>query len=231
MSKLFESFMIYRRHILRAFLFSAIVVLGVAFGVQASDNEGSSTFTFPSDPITFQFGPGSQIATTYCLICHSAEYIYMQPPHSRERWEEIVKKMKQTFGCPIPDSDIPTLATYLYGQNEIQPKAQESKVQEHTDVSPVQSATSSSGDSGKGKRVYGTYCVNCHGQSGKGDGPIGKSLVPPAANLTVLGKKSDKDILRSILKGRPGTAMPSWKHDLSSQEINDVLAYIRTLGQ
>lgn len=139
--------------------------------------------------------------------------------------------MKHTFGCPIPDSDIPTLATYLYGQNEIQPSAQLSKIKDPTDESPVQVPQSSSGDSARGKRVFGTYCVNCHGPSGKGDGPIGKALVPPAANLTVLDKKSDKDILRSILKGRPGTAMPSWKHDLSSQEIQDVLAYIRTLAQ
>lgn len=231
MSKLFNTSTIHRRPLLGLFLFSAIVVFGSVFGVQASDNEGLPALTFPSDPITFQSGPGSQVATTYCLICHSAEYIYMQPPHSRERWEEIVKKMKHTFGCPIPEADIQILATYLYGQNEIQPSAQLPKMTKRMDDLPVQSAAPSSGNSEKGKRVFGIHCVNCHGQSGKGDGPIGKALVPPAANLTALGKKSDKDILRSIIKGRPGTAMPSWKHDLSSQEIHDVLAYIRTLAQ
>lgn len=84
--------MVYRRRLFGVFLFSAIVVWGMNFGAQASANEDLPTFTFPSDPITFQSGPGSQIATTYCLICHSAEYMYMQPPHSRERWEKIVKK-------------------------------------------------------------------------------------------------------------------------------------------
>ncbi len=203
----------------------------MVFGVYAFPSESQPAITFPSDPITFQSGPGSHLATTYCLICHSAEYVYMQPPLSKEKWNEIVKKMKHVFGCPIPESDIPTVATYLFGQNEIQPRPQPLKVVGRGDDPSVQSATSSSGASGRGKRVFETYCVNCHGQSGKGDGPIGQSLVPPAANLTLLHKKSDNDILRIIRKGRPGTAMPSWKHDLSSQEIDDVLAYIRTLGR
>lgn len=209
---------------------SAIVVLGITLGVQAFNNEHQFSITLPSDPISFQSGPGSQIATTYCLICHSAEYVYTQPPHSREKWEEIVKKMKHTFGCPIPESDMPTLVTYLVSQNEIQPKAELKRVTDESTVQAAQETQSSLGNSSSGKRVFGTYCVNCHGQSGKGDGPIGQSLVPPAANLTLLGKKSDKEILRIIRKGRPGTAMPSWKNDLSSQEILDVLAYIRTLA-
>ena len=55
-------------------------------------------------------------------------------------------------------------------------------------------------------------------------------LVPPAANLTVIGEKSDQELLATIKNGRPGTAMPSWKGDLSAQEILDVLAYARSLG-
>jgi mono/diheme cytochrome c family protein len=66
---------------------------------------------------------------------------------------------------------------------------------------------------------------------GKGDGPIGKMLIPPAANLTVLGKKSDQELLATIQDGRPGTAMPSWKDNLSAQEIADVLFYVRSFGQ
>lgn len=208
----------------------AVVLLGATFVVHAFSNQSQLNISFPSDPITFQSGTGSQIATNYCLICHSAEYIYMQPPHSREKWEEIVHKMNHAFGCPIPESDIPILLTYLVSQNEIQPRAELKKVKDESSVETVQESQSSSGNASGGKRVFGTYCVNCHGQSGKGDGPIGQSLVPPAANLTLLGKKSDKEILDTIQKGRPGTAMPSWKNDLSTQDILDVLAYIRTLA-
>ena len=210
----------------------ALVFLGTTSGVHAFNNytERQPEITFPSDPITFQPAPGSQIATTYCLICHSAEYMYMQPPHSRAAWEEIVHKMKHAFGCPVPEPDIPNLLTYLVSQNEIQPRAELKKVQDKSTVQAVPEGQSSSGNASRGSRVFGTYCANCHGQSGKGDGPIGQSLVPPAANLTLLGKKSDKEILDTIRKGRPGTAMPSWKNDISAQEILDVLAYIRTLA-
>lgn len=208
----------------------AVVLLGLVIGGKAFSNEGLHSIQFPSDPITFQSGEGSQIATTYCLICHSAEYIYTQPPHSKEQWEEIVKKMRQTFGCPIPESDIPSLLTYLISQNEIQPKAAMRRERKGSTVSSAQSIHSLSGDSVKGKKVFESFCVNCHGQEGKGDGPIGQSLVPPAANLTLLGEKSDKEVLNTIRKGRPGTAMPSWKNGLSPEEILDLLAYIRTLS-
>jgi mono/diheme cytochrome c family protein len=176
--------------------------------------------------MAFQSGPGSQVASSYCVICHSAEYVYMQPPHPPEKWNEIVWKMKQAFGCPIPKEDISTLVDYLVGQNSVQPALGTQNAQQP--VSPVASEGASSAN---GKTVFNTYCMNCHGETGKGDGPIGKSLVPPAANLTQLQNKSDDMIRKTIQNGRPGTAMPSWKNDLSPQDIQDVLAYIRHLSQ
>ncbi len=60
---------------------------------------------------------------------------------------------------------------------------------------------------------------------------MGKMLIPPAADLTVLGMKSDKELLATIRNGRPGTAMPSWKGNLSAQAIVDVLSYVRGLSR
>lgn len=195
----------------------------------AIGNESLVSFVLPSDLITFQPGEGSSLATTYCVICHSADYIYMQPPHPEPKWEEIIHKMRHTFGCPIPDSDIPTLAKYLVSQNEMQPMPQLPNVEGASVSLKEPEREVAKGDARKGKGVFETYCVNCHGSSGKGDGPIGPSLIPPAANLTRLQEKPDKEILDTIRKGRPGTAMPSWKHDLSPQDILNILAYIRTL--
>jgi mono/diheme cytochrome c family protein len=138
--------------------------------------------------------------------------------------------MKRAFGCPVPDEAMSSLVEYLVSQNTIQPEPTEQTVQAVIAEEPSPDLSRSSGDTNRGGRVFGKYCMNCHGTSGKGDGPIGRSLVPPAANLTVLGKKSDHEILKTIQAGRPGTAMPSWKNDLTPQEIRDVLAYIRTLG-
>jgi mono/diheme cytochrome c family protein len=77
------------------------------------------TFALPPDPMFFQPGPGQEVANTYCLICHSADYIYTQPLHSQEKWQSLVLKMKQAFGCPIPDDQISLLAAYLFGQNSV----------------------------------------------------------------------------------------------------------------
>jgi len=198
--------------------------MGLQTNAQA--NEESTTLNLPSDPISFQQGSGSTIAGTYCLICHSAEYIYTQPPHPQERWTEIIKKMKHTFGCPIPDEQIPPLAQYLFSQNTVQP----APVTKNATTADTGS-NDKRGNAEKGQVVYKSYCVNCHGHSGQGDGPIGQALVPPAADLTATDKKTDNMLLKTIRNGSPGTAMPSWKNDLTSKDILDVLAYIRSLSE
>ena len=204
-----------------------LLVIGFSHWVPADEGKlNPEAITFPSAPVTFQPGTGSTIASSYCLICHSAEYTYTQPLFPREKWTEIVKKMKNVFGCQIPDDQISLLVDYLITQNDIEP-SQLSK-----DAREVQSSSGgSSGDPDKGQVVYETYCLNCHGSEGKGDGAVGQTLNPPAADLTTLGKKSDEDVLQTIRKGRVGTAMPSWEQDLSVNEILDVLSYLRSLGQ
>jgi mono/diheme cytochrome c family protein len=41
---------------------------------------------------------------------------------------------------------------------------------------------------GEGKSDFEWHCSACHGESGKGDGPMAKMLIKPPANLTVLAK-------------------------------------------
>jgi mono/diheme cytochrome c family protein len=217
----------------RMFCLMFLWVTGLAWGLPArgDDQERVSILDLPPDPISFQAGPGSDIANSYCLICHSAEYVYMQPPHPREQWMEIVKKMKTTFGCPIPDEQISPLVEYLIRQNSIQPSPGGTPVQQEVQNEIAGQALNHPGDPQKGKTLYEQHCLNCHGTGGKGDGPIGQSLIPPAANLTLLGKKSDKAIFATIRNGRPGTAMPSWKNDLNQSDMNDLLVFLRTLSQ
>ena len=83
----------------------------------------------------------------------------------------------------------------------------------------------------KGKALYQQSCVTCHGAQGKGDGIVGKSLVPPVKDFTSeeSKKKSPAELQKIIEDGAPGTAMPSWKTVLSPQDIQDVLAHVLEL--
>jgi len=87
------------------------------------------------------------------------------------------------------------------------------------------------GDPAKGKATFQAKCVTCHGAEGKGDGPVGKALKPPAGNFTSAeSKKKSADELRNIIEnGVPKTSMVAWKKQLNETELQDVLAYVLTL--
>ena len=58
--------------------------------------------------------PGYDIARMKCGICHSADYISLQPPGmSLDQWSAEMVKMRRAYGAPIDDDDIKLLAVYL----------------------------------------------------------------------------------------------------------------------
>lgn len=77
------------------------------------------------------------------------------------------------------------------------------------------------GDARRGHAYYTGLCAGCHGDAGQGG--VGNALRP----ATFLAIADDRFLAETILQGRPGTAMPSWKH-LSADAISDILAYMRT---
>ena len=215
----------YRFHVVVVLFLLSLQIVATQQALAETSQGSHPAVVLPGDPFSFQPDPGSAIASRYCLICHSAEYVYTQPPHPKATWKKIIHKMQSAFGCPIPDDDVSQLVDYLVSQNGIQPVP---TVQEAQERAP--SHTETQGNPDDGKTVYETNCANCHGNGGKGDGPVGQALTPPPSDLTATKNKSDQDLLKAINSGRPGTAMPSWKGDLSAQEIQDVLAYIRSLS-
>ena len=92
-------------------------------------------------------------------------------------------------------------------------------------------AVVAAGDPVKGKAIYEKNCIACHGPQGKGDGPAGKVINPPAADFTSAAskKKSEAELMQVIENGKPGTAMISWKSQLSQAELNDLIGYVMTL--
>ena len=81
----------------------------------------------------------------------------------------------------------------------------------------------------RGKRIFKTRCMICHGPQGKGDGAGGKALNPKPQNLTLQMVKSqtDGEIFWKVTNGR--NAMIKWGPILSESERWDVINYVRTL--
>ena len=78
-----------------------------------------------------------------------------------------------------------------------------------------------------GKNLYLRECQQCHGKTGKGDGPVVAALGNTVANLTsseVLGQ-SDGAIYTKIRTGR--SPMPSFKNHLAKEEIWHLINFIR----
>ena len=85
------------------------------------------------------------------------------------------------------------------------------------------------GDPRAGKALFEKHCVTCHGPRGRGDGiEIAGATVADLSSAKTQ-RKLNIELLTTIHEGRPGKVMPSWGWQLSEQESNDVLAYIRTL--
>lgn len=104
-------------------------------------------------------------------------------------------------------------------------------------------------DPAAGKITYQKHCAACHGESGKGDGPVASALKPAPTDLTALSKshegKFPEGFVAAALKfGRNLSAhgspdMPVWGerfktmeplHDPTGQQhLDDLLAYLKTI--
>lgn len=85
----------------------------------------------------------------------------------------------------------------------------------------------------RGAKVYAETCASCHGETGLGDGPAGRALSPPPANLAWLSRmpmsRWDPFMYWTVAEGGApfGTAMPSFKASLSKEDTWAVIAYIQ----
>lgn len=88
------------------------------------------------------------------------------------------------------------------------------------------------GEAAKGRPLYERHCLLCHGPEGRGDGPIGMRIDPPAVNFhdSSSRNKSDRQLYEALTEGHRGSAMPAWKKELSEEELRDILSYIRKLS-
>lgn len=89
-----------------------------------------------------------------------------------------------------------------------------------------------------GKKVYDLTCFRCHGDNGKGNPEADKffGLTIPRLDSAEVQKKSDAELRQQITQG--SDVMPpveieesGFRHRLQPQDVDAVIAYLRTLKQ
>jgi mono/diheme cytochrome c family protein len=86
------------------------------------------------------------------------------------------------------------------------------------------------------RALYDAHCAVCHGPSGKGDGrgaSVLRQAMPDFTDSAAMRALSDRFLFEIIKKGGSqfgrSNAMPSWGMQLSDEEIQALVAYIRSL--
>lgn len=76
-------------------------------------------------------------------------------------------------------------------------------------------------------RLYGQYCVTCHGKDGKGtDMKTAMPSIPDFTDRKWQESVTDAQLLVSILEGK-GTLMPGFRDRLSDEQTKDLVTYTR----
>jgi cytochrome c oxidase cbb3-type subunit III len=114
------------------------------------------------------------------------------------------------IGGPLDSPSIDRVVAFLRAQG---PQAQ-----------PLGTAATT-GNAARGAELYKRDCQKCHGDQ------TTRVNAVHLANAQFLAVASDAFIRYAIVNGRPGTPMEAFATKLSSQDTDDIVAFVRTLGR
>ncbi len=75
--------------------------------------ESAKTIVLPPEDWDLRPGPGLQRVQLSCVLCHSLDYIKLQPPLTKAQWSAVVTKMIRVYGAKITADDAGTISDYL----------------------------------------------------------------------------------------------------------------------
>ena len=128
--------------------------------------------------------------------------IYGRPETKMSPWGEEV-------GGPLNTKDVERIITHMRTWETLPP----------ADIHDLVI----SGDAENGLSLYETYCSSCHGEDGEGASALSLN------NPTFLESVSDGFLLHVLEEGREGTTMLSYRDILSTEQMYDIVSYIRSL--
>jgi len=177
---------------------------------------------------------GLTLFATNCAACHGVnlEGSALAPALSTDALRakesyEIVRIVEQGvpgtlmagWDAALSDADVDGLVALILRWPEVQAAGVAIPVVEAApiDMSPEAIA--------RGDRLFSITCTSCHGTSG-----YGSPMAPALNNALFLSSTSDAQIRQIIAMGVPGTVMPAWSSRLSDAQLNDMIAYLRSLA-
>lgn len=175
---------------------------------------------------------GAALYAKYCQLCHGAQLegyaadnapalssptfratastAFLQAVIERGRAGTAMAGYGKTVGGPLEPAEVDALIAFIRGG---------------ASAPPVLPPKASKGDVAKGARVYADHCRTCHGTAEQRGNAV------HLANPMFLATASDAFLRVAIVEGRPGTPMQAWQDTLTAPEVEDVIAYVRSLAR
>ncbi len=135
-------------------------------------------------------------------------------PWSWDFYDQISHKAQEDSAPPTPEGIVP-----VKGITFMKDRADAARLVNPEKATPESIA--------RGKNRFTIYCATCHGETGVGDGPVGKKYVTPT-DLTsdYVRTKPDGDIFYTITHG--GLAiMPSYEESVPPEDRWNIINYIK----
>lgn len=92
-----------------------LIILAAAVFANAEQKGSAHSIQLPDVKTDLKAGEGKDITERFCIICHSLDYITMQPKFTKAQWTAEVDKMIKVMGAPVPEKEAGTIKRYLAG--------------------------------------------------------------------------------------------------------------------
>lgn len=154
----------------------------------------------------------SQLYQEKCLVCHTAGIVEGQHL-KKDGWEKVVKKM-ENFGVQLTAEERTLLVGYLSSQAAFGTKPPQ-PTEFGTETTLFSPDERNLGDPAKGKELYQSHCLACHGNEAEGKtGPRLKGRAIPSGSFWY-----------TVINGM--RTMPAYGQTLSRQQIADIRRYLQ----
>ncbi len=187
-------------------------------------------------PTLAEAAKGAQLFQKYCALCHgklaegyaadnapsmvsrtfreTATTEFLRTSIARGRPGTAMAAYAQEVGGPLSATDIDCIIGYTRRIAPPQPAPPTVALLE----------TKGFGAVGRGQTLYMTHCASCHGWSTQ------RGTALHLFNPQLLASVKDSFLRYAIQNGRPGTKMEPWTGKLTPQQIDDVIAYLRSMA-